>query len=290
MKIIISILLLVSVALADIPHSFPLTVQQDWMVGRTHGTSFSTARSQAFGTSGISSATRDTIAASAGYGFPTASQWTIERSMLLSAAINSQSVKDSLAVAEGNTPRIESIDLTVTARNAVYIGGCTGQSYCFVQDTCATTGNYTPDQAFSATSFYNDYLTPLTGYGQFVLCDSVPINLETFGTGLSAQITFSVTDRAILDEIYCLTQLPFAGSGFALTFALVTCFDYTDTDPGTTNPYAFHVAFHSLEHATVESRPSLTIQWTEVEPSNSLNWFQANPFSQYPFGQRPSSQ
>lgn len=260
MRYIAILLIVVSSAFAD---SFTLNLQNDGYGGKTNSTSWSAARSSTTGNSSVASA--DTMLVAVTVVDAATDTFKIWRSCMWSDTINSASYVESLNVAEGNAARIDSLVYYVVAKNAVDSNGCTGYIYAYLMDTCQTGAlHYPPTQTFT-TGIFNDVWTPpFTTLATLV--DSVLIDTNTFGIADTHTVRFVVRDRTILDELECMTALSSA-TPYSIALFLVSCYDKTNSDPVSGNPYKTKVAFNSLDHATSGMRPHATVFWSELEPS-----------------------
>jgi hypothetical protein len=182
---------------------------------------------------------------------------------MLTDTINSASYIDSINdIAAGNSVRFDSLKLFTTAFHAVTAtAGCTHKIYMLHMDSCAAAANYGPTS--SLVAFYNDWLSsPVATV--FSIADSVSIDTNTFGmtSGGPTVIDFTLTDRAKLDAIECMISM--GGSIAALTFAFVSCYDYSNTQPDPATDYNSKVSLYSLENAGADAY--CIMYWTEVEP------------------------
>lgn len=259
MRYILLILLLASCAIADINHSFTVTIQNDGYFGKTNTTTWSGTRGAA--SSNASNTTADTLMAAAGFSTP---NYLVHRIRLHSDSINADqsTYDDSILVSTGNVCRFDSIVWSVNVVRVTDNGGCSGYLFATLFDTCVTgIRNYTPAD-YTAITLFND---PFTADAAVKCVGFWFDSVATTNGQVEGRVTFAITDRTILDEIQCIMQLNNSANPIGLRMDIVVCYDYSNSDPGVANVYQYKAAISSLE-AAADKRPTLTVYWTELQP------------------------
>jgi len=257
--------------------SFTINLQSDGYFGKTNTTTWSGTRGAV--TSNASNTSADTLMAAAGFSTP---NYLAHRIRLHSDSINADqsTYDDSLQLANVQNFQLDSLVWSLNIVRITDNGGCSGYLFATLFDTCATgLRNYAP-ATYTLVSYFND---PFTPDGAAFCTNFWFDSVATTNGQAEGRAAFALTDRTVLDEIECIMRLNNSVIPIALRMDIVVCYDYSNTDPGTTNLYQYKAAISSLE-AAAEKRPTLTAYWSEGSTPLFLG---QNPFSQYPFARPP---
>lgn len=261
MKIILAILFFASVVFADTQHTFTIPIEVDGYGAKTNVATWAGARDGA--SSNVSLPSADTLAVYSWCSDLATDTFKVGRAFLWSDTINSQSYVDSLQVTAGNSVRLDSATLFITAFHGVVTAGCTNQLYMSLLDSCSSQ-NYPIGESYTLLDFNDIYSSPLTS--KFFLADSFPIDTNTFGmaTGGPTVINFALTDRTELDDLECLINFSQA-TKYRLGICITSCYDQSNTQPAPLTDYNSKVSLYALENAG--ANPYMIVYWTEVLPT-----------------------
>lgn len=275
MRFVLALLIAVTPLYANISHSFTLTLQKNARFVKNNGTTWTATRDAATAQTTVATpSTVDTLIAYTSFVDAATDTFKIGRSLILGDTINGVSgvrsglsqYEDSLAVGEGNYARLDSLSIYLLAQNGVYVGGCTGYIYALFSFAC-TTSPISP-AATIANANYNDYLTP-GAFPAFVLVDSVKVDTNVIGSGDTATVAFTISNRTILDALDCMIDSTIA-SVHTFQIALVTCMDKDSVAPvSSSTAYDIKLSFQALDDAT--NPPIAKMYWTEIEPSLAIS-------------------
>lgn len=269
MRYVVFLLLLASCAFADTNHSFTLKLNKSARMYKVGIAPYTTnVRDASTATSTVSTST-DSLIAAVAYVDAATDSFKIWRSLVLGdtlCSITSSVVSeylDDIAVSDGNACRFDSVVVSARAKNGVFSGGCTGMIYAYISlGSCAGTSGISPTASILNAN-YNDYLTP-GSYTAFTLFDSVLVDTNVIGMGDAVDISWTITNRAILDNIECLINATLATpSTFQIHF--VACLDKDSVQPSSTaTTYDIKLSWNS--HDNGSNPMGVTTYWTEVEP------------------------